>query len=416
VEESGLNPSSEKDEKKESLRRLIRRLHEGGDIEVLREEFKQVVAEASGPEISQLEEELIREGVPRDEVHRLCDLHLEVFRESLDRTRLAAPPGHPIHILMEEHNAIQRLADERREITKDLLKAIDPASKESVIERLNNIAEQLETGEKHYQREENVLFPYLEKHGVVEPPAIMWIEHDKIRELKKRIRTVTGEDRRLNLPQFRRELHELSASVSETISKHFYKENNILFPTALKVIPENEWKDVREQFDEIGYCSFTPGAALAPLQEAASMSSEQKGDDRIPFETGSLSVKEVEAIFDTLPVDVTFVDREDTVRYFNKSKNRIFIRTKAVLGRKVQQCHPQKSVHIVNKLLDELKSGRREVGDFWINLEGKYVYIRYFPVKDKDGAYLGCLEVTQDIAPIKKIEGERRLLDMEKQQ
>ncbi|MEM4251306.1 MAG: DUF438 domain-containing protein, partial [Candidatus Bathyarchaeia archaeon] len=395
-------------------RRLIRRLHKGADIEVLKEEFKQVVAEASGPEISQLEEELIREGVPRDEVHRLCDLHLEVFRESLDRTRLVTPPGHPIHILMEEHSAIQGLVDERREIAKGLLEKIDSASTESMIDRLNHIAAHLETGEKHYQREENVLFPYLEKHGVAEPPAIMWIEHDKIRELKKRIRAVSGESGRLNLPQFRRELDELSVSVSETISKHFYKENNILFPTALKVIPQNEWREIREQFDEIGYCSFTPGAALAPLQEAAAMSSEQKGQERIAFETGSLSAKEIEAIFDTLPVDVTFVDKEDTVRYFNKSKDRIFIRTKAVLGRKVQQCHPQKSVHIVNRLLDELKSGRRVVGDFWINLEGKYVYIRYFPVKDKDGAYLGCLEVTQDIAPIKKIEGERRLLDMEK--
>ncbi|MBS7623854.1 DUF438 domain-containing protein, partial [Candidatus Bathyarchaeota archaeon] len=145
-----MNPSYEKDEKTESLRRLIRRLHEGADIRELKEEFKQVVAEASGPEISQLEEELIKEGVPRDEVHRLCDLHLEVFRESLDRTGLVTPPGHPIHILMEEHSVIQRLADERREIASDLLKTIDPASTESMIERLKHITEQLETGEKHY--------------------------------------------------------------------------------------------------------------------------------------------------------------------------------------------------------------------------------------------------------------------------
>jgi len=316
---------------------------------------------------------------------------------------------------MEEHRAIQGLVNERGDIAKGLLEASDPTSINGKTKRLSHIAEQLETGEKHYQREENVLFPYLEKHGVTEPPAIMWMEHDRIRELRKNIRRLVDTRQDMSLQEFAKQLYELSISVSETISKHFYKENNILFPTAFKVILEDEWKDMREQFDEIGYCSFTPKASIVPMKEVVALSSETKEQDRIAFETGSLSTKEIEAIFNTLPVDITFVDRDDTVRYFSQSKDRIFVRTKAVIGRKVQQCHPQKSVHIVNRLLDELKSGRREVGDFWINFEGKYVYIRYFPVRDKNGEYLGCLEVTQNIAGIKKIEGERRLLDMEKQ-
>jgi len=410
-----MSSSSGKSEKKESLRSLIRRLHEGADIEGLKQEFKEVIAEAAGAEITQIEEELIKEGVSRDEVHRLCDLHLEVFKESLDKAGVATPPGHPIHILMEEHRAIQGLVNERGDIAKGLLEASDPTSINGKTKRLSHIAEQLETGEKHYQREENVLFPYLEKHGVTEPPAIMWMEHDRIRELRKNIRRLVDTRQDMSLQEFAKQLYELSISVSETISKHFYKENNILFPTALKVILGDEWKDIREQFDEIGYCSFTPKASIVPMKEVVALSSETKEQDRIAFETGSLSTKEIEAIFNTLPVDITFVDRHDTVRYFSQSKDRIFVRTKAVIGRKVQQCHPQKSVHIVNRLLDDLKSGRREVGDFWINFEGKYVYIRYFPVRDKNGEYLGCLEVTQDIAGIKKIEGERRLLDMEKQ-
>jgi len=410
-----MSSSSEKNEKKESLKSLIRRLHEGADVEKLKKEFKEVIAEAAGTEISQLEEELIKEGVSRDEVHRLCDLHLEVFKESLDKAGVATPPGHPIHILMEEHRAIQELVNERRDLAKGLLEASDPNSVNEKTKRLTYIAEELETGEKHYQREENILFPYLEKHGVTEPPAIMWMEHDKIRELKKTIRKLIDTRKNMSLQEFAKQLHELSTLVSETISKHFYKENNILFPTALKVIMEDEWKDIREQFDEIGYCSFTPKASIVPMKKVVALSSESKEQDRIAFETGSLSTKEIEAIFNTLPVDITFVDRNDTVQYFSQSKDRIFVRTKAVIGRKVQQCHPQKSVHIVNRLLDDLKSGRREVGDFWISFEGKYVYIRYFPVRDKNGEYLGCLEVTQDIAGIKKIEGERRLLDMEKQ-
>ena len=130
----------------------------------------------------------------------------------------------------------------------------------------------------------------------------------------------------------------------------------------------------------------------------------------VSFETGSLTVEEVEAVLNTLPVDLTFVDSNDTVRYFSRSKERIFPRTKAVIGRKVQQCHPQKSLHIVNRILEDFRNGSRDVAEFWINHHGRLVYIRYFAVRDKQRKYLGCLEVTQDITDLKKIEGEKRLL------
>ena len=135
-----------------------------------------------------------------------------------------------------------------------------------------------------------------------------------------------------------------------------------------------------------------------------------KKEGMIPFETGTLSKEEIEAIFNTLPVDITFLDKEDTVRYFSQSKERIFPRTKAVIGLKVQQCHPQRSLHIVNQILEDFKNGRRDSATFWINLKGRLIYIRYFAVQDKNGDYLGCLEVTQDITDIKNIEGEKRLL------
>jgi PAS domain S-box-containing protein len=143
-------------------------------------------------------------------------------------------------------------------------------------------------------------------------------------------------------------------------------------------------------------------------KEAPILKTEIEG--MVPFETGNLSKEEIESIFNTLPVDITFVDKDDTVRYFSQSKDRIFVRTKAVLGRKVQQCHPQKSIHVVNKILEDFNSGKRDLAEFWINLEGKLIHIRYFPVRNKNGEYLGCLEVTQDITDIKKIEGVKRLL------
>ena len=134
-------------------------------------------------------------------------------------------------------------------------------------------------------------------------------------------------------------------------------------------------------------------------------------ESALQFETGSLSKEEIEAIFDSLPVDVSFVDKNDAVKYFNKADKRIFVRTKAVIGKKVQLCHPQKSVHIVNKILEAFKTGKKDSAEFWITMNNRLIHIRYFAVKDKNGKYLGTMEVTQDLTNIKKIEGQKRLLD-----
>jgi len=138
----------------------------------------------------------------------------------------------------------------------------------------------------------------------------------------------------------------------------------------------------------------------------------KREEEFLQFETGTLSRNEMEAILDNLPVDLTFIDKEDSVKYFNKAEERIFKRPKSVIGRKVQKCHPQKSVHM-NKILDAFKAGEKNVAEFWIQLNDRLIYIRYFAVRDRSGKYLGTVEVTQDITKIKKIEGEKRLLDWE---
>ena len=165
----------------------------------------------------------------------------------------------------------------------------------------------------------------------------------------------------------------------------------------------------KEDFDELGYVKFIRG--ISNPSETLLKEEDKKMEGMIDLDTGELNQKEMRAILDTLPVDITFVDREDKVRYFNKSNERIFPRTKAVIGRKVQVCHPQKSLHVVNKILQDFREGKRDVAEFWINLDGRVIYIRYFAVRDESGEYLGTLEVTQDITDIKKIEGEKRLLD-----
>jgi len=392
------------------VKELIKKLHAGVKPDEVKEEFKDILNGIEPKDIAEIEEELIKEGMPREEIQRLCDLHLAVFKESLEKEKTLAPQGHPIHTLMEEHKIILQFADKLKDITQKVkqVKDFDSAGKE--MEQLSHIiVEHLKDSESHYVREENVLFPYLEKHGVTQPPAIMWSEHIQIREIKKKLYEVVEQQESMGLHDFTKKLNGVAASLGDILQSHFYKENNILFPTALKVIAESEWIDIKKQFDELGYCCFTPEFAKEAPQKAEISRAEATGEGQIVFETGSMSLEELETLLNTLPVDITFVDKEDTVRYFSQSKERIFPRTKAVIGRKVQLCHPKQSLHKVEQILNDFKNNKRDVAEFWINLKGRLVYIRYFAVR-KNGEYLGTLEVTQDITDIKKIEGEKRLL------
>jgi len=131
----------------------------------------------------------------------------------------------------------------------------------------------------------------------------------------------------------------------------------------------------------------------------------------IGLDTGALTIEQVNLMLKHLPVDVSFVDETDTVAYYSASPNRIFSRVPAVIGRKVQKCHPPESVHIVDRILDAFRRGEKSSAEFWIPLGGKFVLIRYFAMRDGQGAYRGCLEVSQDVTSIRTLEGQKRLLD-----
>ncbi|QAA76493.1 MAG: Hemerythrin domain protein [Candidatus Bipolaricaulis sibiricus] len=385
--------------RKEALKKILRRLHDGESPQKLKEAFREAVGNVSPQEIAAVEEELVRDGVPREELMKLCDLHLALFEESLAGAEISTPPWHPLHILMAEHREMlavaNRLASRAREGVRT------PEDRQEV----EGLVGHLVGSESHYLREENVLFPYLERHGIIEPPKVMWAEHDRIRELKKAV---------VNDAPAGKDLAEGAIALSEMLASHFLKENRILFPSGLRVIPDGAWPEIRRQFDEIGYCCFTPAVppppegAAAPARAAAPASASEF---RLRFPTGEFTPQELEAVLNALPVDITFVDKDDTVRYFSASKDRIFVRTEAVLGRKVRDCHPPKSVHVVERIVSDFKAGRRDVAEFWIPFRERFVYIRYFPVRGRGGEYLGTVEVTQDIGPIQRISGERRLLD-----
>lgn len=380
--------------KKELIKEIIRRIHQGEDIKKLKEEFKESLKGLSPKAIAEIEEELIREGMSKEEIQSFCSLHLALFEEEIEKEEILTEPGHPIYILMTEHKLLLKNANEFYQILLE----------NKIDEKLEEIIHHFKDSESHYLREENILFPYLEKHGITQPPAIMWMEHDKIRGIKKEIYQLWEKRENLN------RLKEKAKELFEMLNSHFYKENKILFPTALQVITKEEWQEIRKEFDEIGYCCFTP-KEITKKEEIKEIKRKLSETFPINFETGSFTLEELETLLNTLPFDITFVDKDDIVRYFNQSKDRIFLRTKAVLGRKVQQCHPQKSIHIVERILSDFKNKKRDVAEFWISHKGRLVHIRYFALRNRDGEYLGCIEVTQDITEIKKIEGEKRIYD-----
>jgi len=405
-------------EKKEGLKKLIENLHEGIDPEEAKKEFKEIIKDTGPDELAKAEEELVKEGMPREKLNKLCDVHLAVFKEQLDDKKILVPIGHPINILMEEHRLILEITEKLNRtavsITQNKQKKFD-AIKEQTVE-LIKIADHFKDSIKHYLREENVLFPYIEKHGLTEPPAQMWIDHDKIRDLEKDLYSLIErlEAKSVKYDDFTNKLLKAVGSLAGMLTTHFFKENNILFPASLRLISQDEWKDIRKEFDEIGYCSFTPEEAtkeFVTVKKEEKIPEEIMMEGMIEFETGPLPLSFIEPILNTLPIDITFVDHEDKVRFFSKGEERIFVRTKAVIGRSVVNCHPEKSYSVVNQILEDFRAGKRKTAEFWIDIGERKIHIRYFAVHNKDGKYLGCLEASQDITDIQKLEGQKRLLD-----
>ena len=399
-------------DKMKMLEQIIKQLHDGVPPHQVKEQFKHVLESTSPEEIARIEQELVKEGMPREELQKLCDVHLAVFGDQLQEQNVQIPPEHPLSILMEEHKILTQHSKKLETIARLVEGACDFVYVGDALEELQKIAEDFVDAEKHYLREENVLFPVIEKHGITEPPAIMWIEHNQIREKKKDLQKLAKEWNTMTYQNFKSQFDETSAALCSLLPSHFSKENSILFPAALHVVTEDEWVEVRKEFDEIGYWKYTPRPIQVKVEvPTATATSAPVGE--FLFENGNLSKEEIEGILDSIPVDITFIDKDDRVKFFSKGEKRIFLRTKAVLGRKVQMCHPQKSVHIVNQIIEAFRSGKKDSSEFWITMNDRLIHIRYFAVRDKKMNYLGTMEVTQDLTAIKKIEGQKRLLDWE---
>lgn len=399
------------EEKKKRLKEIILMLQSGVSAQEVKMKFKEILESTTSAEMAAIEQELVKEGLPREELHRLCGVHLAVLGDKVTGQELHIPNGHPLNILIEEHKILLEYAERLRVLLEIIEPACDSVYVGDALAELQKIVNAFHDAEKHYSREENVLFPLMEKYGITEPPAIMWIEHSRIREMEKKLHKVVQDWNSMGFQDFKLQLIETAKPICSMFADHFFKENSILFPNSLQVVKDEEWIEARKEFDEIGYCCFTPSDALAKSGIEEPLKAIPEKTDVLNFDTGKLSKEEIEGIFDTLPVDISFIDKDDHVKYFNKAEKRIFVRTKAVLGRNVQMCHPEKSIQTVNKIIAAFQNGEKNNAEFWINVNDRLVHIRYFAVKDRTGAYLGTMEVTQDLTDLKKIEGQKRLLD-----
>lgn len=401
----GLNNSKYRQEK---LKEVIRELHEGKTVEEVREKFAKVIDGVSPAEIGRMEVQLVKEGLPIEEIQNLCDVHAAVFKGSLDEIHHPEQvPGHPVYTLKKENEALEEYIEGT--LNPNLEDFKDEDSEENVL-KLREDFNFLWDIDKHYSRKENLIFPYLEKHGVTAPPKVMWGVDDEIREKIKsimlKLKNYIGNKREL--------VEEIEACVDQ-IQEMIFKEDSILFPMSLETLTEEEWIAIYKESDEVGYAFIAPEKTwedrrIKPRDEESKVEEEVETGS-IKFENGSLSPEELRSIFEVIPGEVSFVDKNDKVKFFSKGEHRIFTRTKAVIGREVANCHPPGSVHMVDRIVDDFKSGKKDSEDFWIQMGERFVLIRFFAVRNEEGEYLGTLEYVQDVSPIRELEGEKRLVE-----
>lgn len=402
----------------EIMKSLVRQLDAGETEEKVKLQLETMLDEADYSDVFMMEVQLVQEGIPAERIQELCDTHTRVLKKHLDLQETPETvPGHPVHTFVQENRELMKTTALIRLDMKKLEALADEADATEAMRAIQQQLNNLMDADKHYRRKEYLLFPYFEKNNLPGPPMVMWGKHDEVRNLLRETIAGLQQTERMTAAEARAyNLFTVSPAI-EAVDDMIYKEEKIMFPTALDLLTEQDWYEIYLQSEEYGYCLYAPQFEWMP--EGGSHKEMRKSAaaaGRVQMPTGSFTLEELIATFSTLPFDLTFVDKDDTVRYFTPGKERIFDRSRAILGRKVQYCHPPKSVHIVNQIVKDFKAGKQERARFWINLQGKLIYICYYAVRDSQGAYLGTLEVTQDLTEVRSLEGERRLLAFDETQ
>ncbi len=310
------------------------------------------------------------------------------------------PEGHPVRVYYQESDLIYQLLEE--------IMQVDPGKD---FQKYYNIFNELSTIEKRFLRKENQLFPYLEKHNWNGPSKNMWSFHDNLRA---QFKLLEGYNKEKNIEKIKENRVYLSGGIQRLLAI----EDSVLFPNAIKLLSEDEWNEFYEGDEEIGWMLKKKPTPYPPKEEYIHPSedfTERKLSfslkDTFHYDEGYMTPEQVNLLLRFLPIDITYVDENDKVIFYNRGDDRVFPRSKGIIGREVKFCHPPKSVDMVLRIVDEFRAGTKDVAEFWFNYRGRMIHIRYFAIRDKEKNYRGVIEMSQDITDIQELEGQKRLLD-----
>jgi DUF438 domain-containing protein len=388
---------------------MILQLHKGEAPEIIKKRLADLLVSIPYDEVVEVEQELISEGLPVEEVLKLCDIHQLVLEGHIDQSGTqTVPDGHPADTFKKENRELEIVIDQLGMLFGEIKSPGDHEIRrwmQKIHAHLNSLMDV----DKHYLRKEYLLFPFLEKYGITGPPKVMWGKHDEIRNLLRAAIEAVSIQEDLTPGEASAITDLVLFPAVKAVSDMISKEEEILLPMSLEKLTEEDWYSIYNQTIEFGYCLYDPQTEWKPEGTPPNEVIYNQGKN-LQLSTGSFSIDELEAIFKILPIDLTFVDKDDKVRFFSLGPDRVFTRNRAILGRDVRMCHPPSSVHMVEQILRDFREGKQRSASFWINMRGKFIYIDYYAVRDKDGNYLGTLEFTQDITKLRELQGEQRLL------
>ena len=388
----------DKEARKKALKDIILKLHEGLPAEKAKDRFESEVGDVTSTEIAEMEQSLIEEGLSPEEIKKFCNVHALIFESALQKAAMPeTSPAHPVYLFKKENREIEKLLEKLKNA--------------GGVEEIKTLLTTLRGVNTHYERKEQLLFPYLEKKGFMGPSKVMWGKDNEIRDLIKAALKELDVLKPSGIGEFKNKTLE---PLIEEVKGMVFKEENILFPASLEKLGSGEWVEILRESEEAGYVFIEkPAEAEKLVAELSGTVVDEAGfcDGVIRLPTGTVSLVELMPLLNTLPIDITFVGADDTVRYFSQGKDRIFTRSRSVIGRNVRNCHPPQSLDVVEKIVNSFRDGSKDSYDFWLNINHKFIYIQFFALRDSSGKYLGAVEITQDVTGIRKLEGEKRIID-----
>jgi DUF438 domain-containing protein len=386
----------------DALADFSRRLINGENGRMLIEKHKMVIGSVTPLEVMQVVDIMISEGIAIEKVKASVGKIINVFFKSLSAFNWEKPTeGHFLYYLIQENREVQKIMTELKSVTRIFFNGKDQDIP-GLTQKLRLIVGKLKKYELHYIKNENILFPYIEKtFPEYRCLQIMWSFHDDFRRSLKALGLILQSE----FPDselLNREIGKLFFVVLPIV----FREEQIVFPVAIRAIPEKDWGEMMEHSFETGWCFIEqPERKYNKSQESFSL------NGRINLGTGFLTPDQLILLLNNLTVDITYIDENDEVQYFSGGKERIFPRSNVIISRKVQNCHPPESVHIVNEIINAFRNGLKDHADFWIQMKDRIIYIRYFALRDEKGEYKGTIEVSQDVTSIRLLQGEKRLLE-----